>query len=160
MRASIIAVAVFAVLTCSLLTVPACKGNDSGVTTGSGAEGSKAAPEKTAKGPVTMPSGLIYEVIEPGTGKRPKLTDRVTVHYRGTLTDGTEFDSSYRRGAPATFAVNRVIKGWTEALQLMREGAKWKLTIPPDLAYGKRGAGSTIGPDATLIFEVELIKVD
>jgi FKBP-type peptidyl-prolyl cis-trans isomerase FklB len=109
---------------------------------------------------VTTPSGLKYEVITPGTGKQPTLSDRVTVHYRGTLTNGQEFDSSYRRGSPATFPVSGVIKGWTEALQLMKEGAKYKLTIPPDLAYGSRGAGSVIGPNETLLFEVELIKVN
>lgn len=117
-----------------------------------------AAAQKT--GPVTTASGLQYEVIEAGTGKTPGPTDSVTVHYKGTLTDGTVFDSSYTRGAPATFKVNRVIKGWTEALQLMKEGAKYKLTIPPDLGYGARGAGGTIGPNATLIFDVELIKVN
>jgi len=109
---------------------------------------------------VTTPSGLKYEVITPGTGKQPTLNDRVTVHYRGTLTNGKEFDSSYSRGQPATFPVSGVIKGWTEALQLMKEGAKYKLTIPPDLAYGSRGAGGVIGPNETLLFEVELIKVN
>jgi FKBP-type peptidyl-prolyl cis-trans isomerase FklB len=103
---------------------------------------------------------LKYEVITPGTGKSPTLNDSVTVNYRGTLTNGTEFDSSYKRGKPATFPVSGVIKGWTEALQLMQEGAKWKLTIPPDLAYGSRGAGGAIGPNETLIFEVELLKVN
>jgi len=109
---------------------------------------------------VELPSGLKYEIIESGTGASPKLTDKVTVHYRGTLTDGTEFDSSYKRGQPAQFPVNRVIAGWTEALQLMKEGDKWKLTIPPDLAYGERGAGNAIPPNSTLLFEVELIKVN
>ncbi len=108
----------------------------------------------------TLPSGLQYKVITAGTGKSPALTDSVTVHYRGTLIDGTEFDSSFKRGQPVTFPVNGVIKGWTEALLLMQEGAKWQLFIPSDLAYGERGAGASIGPNATLIFDVELIKVN
>ena len=125
------------------------------------APAASATGEQSAGGDViTTPSGLKYEVITPGTGKQPTLTDRVTVHYRGTLTNGKEFDSSYSRGQPATFPVNGVIKGWTEALQLMKEGAKYKLTIPPDLAYGSRGAGGVIGPNETLIFDVELIKVN
>ncbi len=106
-----------------------------------------------------MPSGLQYKVIKAGTGKKPKLTDNVTTQYRGTLIDGTEFDSSYKRGQPATFQVSGVISGWTEALQLMEEGAKWQLFIPPNLAYGERGAGGLIGPGATLVFEIELISV-
>ena len=119
------------------------------------------AAEKQSGGEtVTTASGLKYEVITPGTGKTPTLNDSVTVNYRGTLTNGTEFDSSYKRGKPATFPVGGVIKGWTEALQLMQEGAKWKLIIPPELAYGSRGAGSVIGPNETLIFEVELLKVN
>jgi FKBP-type peptidyl-prolyl cis-trans isomerase FklB len=101
---------------------------------------------------VTTPSGLKYEILTPGTGATPTVLDTVTVHYRGTLTNGTEFDSSYSRGRPATFPVNGVIKGWTEALQLMQEGAKWKLTIPPELAYGQRGAGGTIGPNENADF--------
>ncbi len=112
------------------------------------------------KGVKTLPSGLQYKVIEKGAGASPKKTDSVTVHYKGTLIDGTEFDSSYKRGKPATFRVDRVIAGWTEALQLMKPGAKWQLFIPPDLAYGERGAGPRIGPNSTLIFEVELIKVN
>lgn len=112
-------------------------------------------PEVTA-----LPSGLQYEVIQAGTGAKPSATDKVTVHYQGTLLDGTVFDSSIKRGQPATFGVNQVIAGWTEALQLMQEGAKWKLYIPQNLAYGARGAGGQIGPYATLIFEVELIKVN
>ena len=114
---------------------------------------------KKKEGVKTLPSGLQYKVIKEGTGKKPKITDTVTTHYRGTLIDGIEFDSSYRRGKPASFPVNGVIPGWTEALQLMGEGAKWQLFIPPNLAYGERGAGRDIGPDATLIFEIELISI-
>jgi FKBP-type peptidyl-prolyl cis-trans isomerase FklB len=111
-------------------------------------------------GIVTLPSGLQYRVIREGDGKSPGATDTVTVHYRGSLTDGGVFDSSYPRGEPATFAVNHVIAGWTEALQLMREGAKWELFIPPGLAYGERGAGSRIPPNSVLVFEVELLAVN
>jgi len=108
----------------------------------------------------TLPSGLQYKVVKTGSGKKPTTTDTVTVHYRGTLIDGKEFDSSYRRGKPATFPVNAVIPGWTEALTLMEEGARWELFIPPNLAYGERSAGRDIGPNATLIFEVELISIE
>jgi len=114
---------------------------------------------KKKEGVKTLPSGLQYKVIKEGTGKKPKLTDTVTAHYRGTLIDGTEFDSSYKRGQPASFQVSGVIPGWTEALQLMGEGAKWQLFVPSNLAYGERGAGGLIGPNATLIFEVELVSV-
>ena len=107
----------------------------------------------------TLPSGLQYKVIAEGSGRTPKAEDTVTVHYRGTLIDGTEFDSSYSRGKPATFGVGRVIAGWTEALQLMKEGAKWQLFIPPELAYGDKQTGK-IEPNSTLIFEVELISVN
>lgn len=118
------------------------------------------AENKKKEGVKTLPSGLQYKVIKAGTGKKPKLSDTVTAHYRGTLIDGTEFDSSYKRGQPATFPVSGgMIPGWTEALQLMEEGAKWQLFIPSNLAYGERGAGGVIGPNATLIFEVELISV-
>lgn len=118
------------------------------------------AENKKKEGVVTLPSGLQYKIFKEGTGKSPKLADTVTVHYKGTLIDGTEFDSSYRRGGPASFPVNGVIKGWTEALQLMKEGAKWELYIPSDLAYGERGTGrGGIGPSSTLIFNVELISV-
>jgi FKBP-type peptidyl-prolyl cis-trans isomerase FklB len=124
------------------------------------AEGEKFLAENAKKeGVKSLPSGLQYKEITPGQGKSPKATDSVTTHYKGTLIDGTEFDSSYKRGEPATFPVSGVIAGWTEALQLMKEGAKWQLFIPPNLAYGERGAGRDIGPNATLIFEVELISV-
>lgn len=106
------------------------------------------------------PSGLQYEVLKEGTGKQPVATDSVTVHYIGKLIDGTVFDSSVERGAPATFGVTQVIPGWVEALQLMKEGAKWRLFIPSQLAYGPNGAGNVIGPNSTLIFDVELIKVN
>lgn len=112
------------------------------------------------KGVKTLPSGLQYKVIEKGNGTSPKKTDSVTVDYRGTLIDGTEFDSSYKRGKPATFRVDGVIAGWTEALQRMKPGAKWQLFIPAKMAYGVRGAGPRIEPNSTLIFEVKLIKVN
>jgi len=115
---------------------------------------------KKKEGIQTLPSGLQYKVVKTGSGKKPTTTDTVTVHYRGTLIDGKEFDSSYRRGKPATFPVNAVIPGWTEALTLMEEGARWELFIPPNLAYGERSAGRDIGPNATLIFEVELISIE
>ena len=106
------------------------------------------------------PPGLQYEVLEEGTGKQPSAGDNVTVHYTGKLIDGTVFDSSVDRGAPATFGVTQVIPGWVEALQMMKEGAKWRLFIPSNLAYGPNGAGNIIGPNSTLIFDVELIKVN
>jgi len=114
---------------------------------------------KNKPGVITTPSGLQYKVIKEGTGKIPTETSQVKVHYKGTLIDGRQFDSSYERNEPAVFPVNGVIKGWTEALKLMKEGSKWMLMIPPDLAYGDRGAGQLIGPNETLIFEVELLEV-
>jgi FKBP-type peptidyl-prolyl cis-trans isomerase FklB len=111
------------------------------------------------EGVVTLPSGLQYKVITPGTGPSPKASDTVTVHYRGRLVDGTEFDSSYKRNEPTSFPVGGVIPGWTEALQLMKVGAKWELYIPAKIAYGDRGAGGVIPPGATLIFEVELLSI-
>ncbi|MCK9418717.1 MAG: FKBP-type peptidyl-prolyl cis-trans isomerase [Nitrospirae bacterium] len=118
------------------------------------------AKNKKEKGVKTLPSGLQYKVIAEGKGKSPKASDTVTVNYAGTLINGTEFDSSYKRGQPATFPVGGVIKGWTEALQLMKEGSKWQLFIPSDLAYGEKGTqGGPIGPNAALIFEVELVSI-
>ena len=111
-------------------------------------------------GVTTLPSGLQYEVLTEGSGPKPSLKSSVTTHYHGTLINGTVFDSSYQRGQPATFPVNGVIAGWTEALQLMGEGAKYRLYIPSDLAYGKRGAGRDIPGDTALIFDVELLKVN
>ncbi|WNB76156.1 FKBP-type peptidyl-prolyl cis-trans isomerase [Methylomonas koyamae] len=111
-------------------------------------------------GVTTTASGLQYQVFAEGTGASPKASDNVTVHYKGTTIDGKEFDSSYSRGAPATFPLNRVIPGWTEGVQLMKEGAKYRFFIPSNLAYGERGAGRDIGPNAALIFDVELIKVN
>jgi FKBP-type peptidyl-prolyl cis-trans isomerase FkpA len=111
------------------------------------------------EGVVTTESGLQYEVIEAGEGPKPTAADTVEVHYRGTLVDGTEFDSSYSRGQPVKFGVGQVIPGWTEALQLMPVGSKWKLYIPADLAYGAGGAGGVIGPNAALVFEVELLDI-
>ena len=108
---------------------------------------------------VTLPSGLQYEVLRKGNGRKPKATDQVECHYKGTLIDGTQFDSSYDRGQTATFPLNQVIKGWTEGLQLMQEGAKYRFFIPYTLGYGSRGAGQSIPPYATLIFDVELIAV-
>lgn len=110
-------------------------------------------------GVVVLPSGLQYEVLAEGKGRKPKVTDKVQCHYHGTLIDGQVFDSSIQRGTPAVFGVNQVIPGWVEALQLMPEGSRWKLYIPSDLAYGEQGAGGSIPANATLIFEVELIKI-
>ena len=114
---------------------------------------------KSKDGVVALPSGLQYKVLQEGTGPKPIATDSVVCNYRGTLLDNTEFDSSYKRGQPATFPVTGVIKGWTEALQLMPVGSKWQLFVPAELAYGERGAGGQIGPNATLIFEVELVSI-
>jgi FKBP-type peptidyl-prolyl cis-trans isomerase len=117
------------------------------------------AENKAKEGVVTLPSGLQYKVLTQGTGPKPTAADTVVCQYKGTLLDGTEFDSSYKRGQPATFAVGRIIKGWTEALQLMPVGSKWQIFIPADLAYGERGAGNVIPPNATLVFEVELVSI-
>ena len=118
------------------------------------------AANKTKEGVIVLPSGLQYKILTEGTGRKPTATDTVICQYRGTLIDGTEFDSSYKRGQPATFPLGRVIKGWTEALQLMPVGSKWQLVIPPDLAYGERGyPGTPIGPNAALVFEIELLSI-
>jgi FKBP-type peptidyl-prolyl cis-trans isomerase len=117
------------------------------------------AANKTKEGVVTLPSGLQYKILQEGTGPKPTAADTVVVNYRGTLLNGTEFDSSFKRGQPATFGVGQVIKGWTEALQLMPVGSKWQVFIPSDLAYGLRGAGRDIGPNSTLVFEVELLSI-
>lgn len=114
---------------------------------------------KTKDGVVTLTSGLQYKILQEGSGPKPAATDTVVCNYRGTLLNDTEFDSSYKRGQPASFPVTGVIKGWTEALQLMPVGSKWQLFIPSELAYGERGAGGQIGPNATLIFEVELLSI-
>ncbi len=130
------------------------------------AETNKAAGEaflkenKAKEGVVTLPSGLQYKIITSGSGPKPTATQKVKCHYKGTTIDGKEFDSSYKRGEPATFQVNGVIKGWSEALQLMPVGSKWMLYIPSDLAYGDRGAGGAIEPGAALIFEVELLGIE
>ena len=124
-------------------------------------EGKKFLTENSKKdGVITLDSGLQYEIIKSGEGAKPTINDQVTTHYHGTLLYGTVFDSSVERGQPATFPVSGVIKGWTEALQLMTVGSKWKLFVPYDLAYGERGAGPKIGPYTTLIFEVELISIN
>ena len=124
------------------------------------AEGEAFLAENAKKeGIVTLPSGLQYQVLQEGNGKSPKATDQVKCHYEGTLINGKVFDSSYRRGEPATFPLNGVIAGWTEGLQLMKEGAKYRFFIPFNLAYGTRGAGQDIPPYATLIFDVELVQV-
>ena len=115
---------------------------------------------KTKEDIVTLESGLQYKILKKGTGASPKATDTVKCNYKGTTIDGKEFDSSYKRGEPATFALNRVIKGWTEGLQLMKEGGKWQFFIPSELAYGERGAGRDIGPNEVLIFEIELLGIE
>lgn len=124
------------------------------------AEGEKFLAENAKKeGVKTTASGLQYKELQAGTGEMPTANDQVKVHYKGSLLNGQEFDSSYKRGEPATFGVGQVIKGWTEGLQLMKEGSKYELYIPADLAYGDQGAGRAIGPGETLIFEVELIEI-
>jgi FKBP-type peptidyl-prolyl cis-trans isomerase FklB len=117
------------------------------------------AENKKKEGVVTLPSGLQYKVLTMGNGKKPRATDKVTLNYRGVLIDGTEFDNSYKRGEPAVFPVNGIIKGLSEALQLMPVGSKWQIVIPADIAYGEQGAGAQIAPNAVLIFEIELLGI-
>ncbi len=117
------------------------------------------AENKKKEGIKTTASGLQYKVLKAGTGALPKATDTIVANYRGTLLNGTEFDSSYKRGQPATFALNQVIPGWTEALKMMKVGSKWQIFVPPTLGYGEHGAGGVIGPNATLIFEIELVDI-
>ena len=118
------------------------------------------AANKKKPGIVELPSGLQYKIVEEGSGEKPVSSDTVKVHYRGTLIDGTEFDSSYARGEPVTFQIANIINGWQQALILMSEGAKWQVFIPPILAYGSGGAGQNIGPNATLVFEIELVSIE
>ena len=117
------------------------------------------AENRNKEGVVVLPSGLQYKIIKNSEGKRPLANSRVVVHYKGTLINGTIFDSSYARGEPIEFALNQVIKGWQEALQLMSVGSKWQVIIPSELAYGERGAGKAIGPNSTLIFDIELLSI-
>jgi FKBP-type peptidyl-prolyl cis-trans isomerase len=119
-----------------------------------------AARFKTEKNVQSLPGGILYQELKSGDGKSPKASDQVTVHYRGTMVDGRQFDSSYERGAPTSFAVNEVIDGWTQVLQKMKVGDKWKVLIPSDLAYGDTGFGPTIAPGSTLMFEIELLDVE
>jgi FKBP-type peptidyl-prolyl cis-trans isomerase FkpA len=114
----------------------------------------------TGSAKTTLPSGVVFESMQAGSGPSPKATDTVKVHYRGTLTDGKEFDSSYKRGQPASFPLNRVIPCWTEAVQLMKPGGKARVTCPPKTAYGERGAGNAVPPNATLIFDIELLSIN
>jgi FKBP-type peptidyl-prolyl cis-trans isomerase FklB len=118
------------------------------------------ADNKNKPGVVTLPDGLQYKILKEGSGAKPKATDKVKVNYKGTFLNGNEFDSSYKRGQPAVFAVNAVVKGWTEVLQLMKEGSTFQVWVPSDLAYGEQGAGNVIGPNQTLIFEIELISIE
>ena len=117
------------------------------------------AANKKKKGVTELPNGIQYKILQEGKGAKPKPTDTIVAHYKGTLIDGKEFDSSYKRGQPATFAVNQVIKGWQEILPMMTTGSKWKVFIPSDMAYGERGAGANIGPNETLVFEIELLEI-
>ena len=159
--ASLVRVSALIAIALSACSQPEGNGNDYHQQLLENARAGKTFLKENARkeGIITRPSGLQYRIIRAGNGNKPRYTDKVTVHYRGTHLDGSEFDSSYSRGKPAVFRLDRVIPGWTEALQLMREGAKWQLFIPHELAYGSRGAKPAIGPNETLIFEVELLKI-
>ncbi len=124
------------------------------------AEAKFLAENKSKPGVKTLPSGIQYKVLKEGSGAKPTLEDSVTVNYAGSLLNGTEFDSSYKRGQPATFAVNSIIEGWKQVLPLMKVGSKWQVVIPSELAYGERGAGGKIGPNETLIFDIELLGIE
>jgi FKBP-type peptidyl-prolyl cis-trans isomerase FkpA len=149
-----------AVSTLALAALGACA--QTGTAPANQAANATAAPNAAATGVArtTLPSGVIFESMQTGSGPSPKATDTVKVHYRGTLTDGKEFDSSYKRGQPISFPLNRVIPCWTEAVQLMKPGGKARVTCPPKTAYGERGAGSAVPPNSTLIFDIELLSIN
>jgi len=150
----------FFILTLALVVLTGCSGKRDQASTQTGPGATFLAENAKKEGVITTASGLQYKVIKSGTGESPRLTDTVKVNYQGTLIDGTVFDSSMRHGGPATFPINRVIPGWTEALQLMKVGDKWQLFIPANLAYGDQSPGPTIPPNSVLIFEVELLGIE
>ena len=147
----------FAASVLALASVAACAQTPAAPATN--ATGVPNATSLTGTAKTTLPSGVVFESVQAGSGASPKATDTVKVHYRGTLPDGKEFDSSYKRGQPASFPLNRVIPCWTEAVQLMKPGGKARITCPPKTAYGERGAGGVIPPNATLVFDIELISI-
>ena len=151
----------FAASVLALASVAACaQTSGTPAAPATNATGVPNATSLTGTAKTTLPSGVIFESVQAGSGASPKATDTVKVHYRGTLTDGKEFDSSYKRGQPASFPLNRVIPCWTEAVQLMKPGGKARVTCPPKTAYGERGAGSAVPPNATLIFDIELLSIN
>jgi len=150
----------FAVSALALVALGACaQSGTSAAKPPANATGVPNAASVTGVAKTTLPSGVIFESLQVGSGPSPKATDTVKVHYRGTLTDGKEFDSSYKRGQPAAFPLNRVIPCWTEAVQLMKPGGKARVTCPPKTAYGERGAGNAVPPNATLVFDIELLSI-
>ena len=151
-------IAIFCIISLTVL-VSGCENKKKSSNTSAGAKAPFVVPADAGEYK-RLPIGLKYRIIKEGAGKTPKATDKVTVHYRGTMPDGKEFDSSYSRGTPTTFPVNGVIKGWTMALEKMKVGGQWQLIIPPELGYGSAGAGAVIPPNATLHFDVELIKIN